>query len=124
MTTVPRLFLAMGALLAAPAAAQSPYVIGQAIQAGQVGERYDGYMGAAGAVPDPVRRQLAAINLRRRNLYIELGSRRNVAAEAVGLATACELFPQLGPGEAYMLEDGVWRRRRPGAAAPVPSHCR
>jgi uncharacterized protein len=107
----------------APAAAQSP-TIGQAIAAGQVGERYDGYMGFVGAASPEVRRQVSAINIRRRNLYIGLASRRNVTAQVVGLATACELFAQLPVGEAYMLEDGAWRRRAPGQAAPVPNYCR
>jgi uncharacterized protein YdbL (DUF1318 family) len=103
--------------------AQSP-AVGQAIAAGQVGERYDGYMGFAGAPSPEVRRQVSAINIRRRNLYIDLASRRNVTAQLVGMATACELFAQLPVGEAYMLEDGAWRRRAPGQAAPVPNYCR
>ena len=59
--------------------------------------------------PSPeVRRQVAAVNLRRRNLYIELGGRRNVNAAVVGIATGCQLMRQLSPGEAYQLSDGVW----------------
>ena len=111
------------ALLATPAAAQSP-ALSQAIQTGQVGERYDGYMGAVGNVSPEVRRQVNAINLRRRNLYIELSSRRNVTAELVGMATACQLFPSIAVGEAYMLDDRVWRRRAATRAVPLPDYCR
>lgn len=117
------IWLATLALSAAPAVAQSPSVA-MAIQAGQVGERYDGYMGYVGTASPELRRQVSAINIRRRNLYIELASRRNVTAQVVGLATACELFAQLPVGEAYLLEDGAWRRRATGQPAPVPNYCR
>ena len=117
------LWIAAIALAAMPAAAQSP-TIARAIQAGQAGERYDGYMGYVGAAPADVRRQVNAINIHRRSLYIQLASRKNVTAEVVGFATACELFAQLPVGEAYLLEDNVWRRRAAGQAAPVPNYCR
>jgi uncharacterized protein YdbL (DUF1318 family) len=122
MTAVRALCLAGAVVVAMPAAAQSS--IGQAIQAGQVGERYDGYMAVVGAPTPQLQRQVAAINLRRRNLYIGLASRRNVNPQAVGLATACELFAKLAVGEAYMLEDRAWRRRAAGQPAPVPDYCR
>jgi uncharacterized protein YdbL (DUF1318 family) len=112
-----------GALAAVPVAAQSP-AVSQAIQAGQAGERYDGYMGTLGNVSPEVRRQVNAINIRRRNLYIELSSRRNVSPELVGMATACQLFPKISVGEAYMLDDRVWRRRGAGQPVPVPDYCR
>jgi uncharacterized protein YdbL (DUF1318 family) len=117
------IWLATLALSAAPVEAQSPG-IAIAIQAGQVGERYDGYMGYVGNPSPELRRQVSAINIRRRNLYIDLASRRNVTAQVVGLATACELFAQLPVGGTYMLEDGAWRRRASGQPAPVPNYCR
>jgi len=112
------------ALLAgAGTATAQPAALAVAIQAGQVGERYDGYMGFVVAPSPEVRRQVAAVNLRRRNLYIELAGRRNVNAAVVGIATACQLFRQLSPGEAYLLADGKWRRWAAGQAAPVPEQC-
>jgi hypothetical protein len=117
-------FLALAAgLLTVSAGAQSP-AIAQAIEAGQVGERYDGYMGVPGNVSAEVRRQVSAVNIRRRNLYLQLSSRRNVTAELAGMATACQLLSQLAPGEPYMLSDGVWRRHSTGAAVPLPDYCR
>ena len=107
---------------AAPAPAQ-PTTLGLAIQAGQVGERYDGYMGFVVPPSPELRRQVAAVNLRRRNLYIELAGRRNVNPAVVGIATGCQLFRQLSPGEAYMLSDGAWRRWIPGQPLPVPQQC-
>jgi uncharacterized protein YdbL (DUF1318 family) len=111
------------AIISSAAAAQSPLVAG-AIQAGQIGERYDGYMGFVVAPSDAARRQVLAINLRRRNLYIELASRRNVNADVVGLTTGCELLGQLPVGEAYLLKGGTWRRRAAGEPPPLPRYCR
>ncbi|HEX5237864.1 MAG TPA: YdbL family protein [Sphingomicrobium sp.] len=110
-------------LASAPAAAQ-PSLIGQAIEAGQAGERFDGYMGVAGPAPAALERQVRAINIRRRNLYIGLAARRNATPELVGMATGCQLLRALAPGEAYMLSDGVWRHRAPGQAVPLPDYCR
>jgi uncharacterized protein YdbL (DUF1318 family) len=110
-------------LVAPPAPAQSASPLALAISAGQVGERYDGYMGFAVAPSPVVRRQVAAVNLRRRNLYIELSGRRNVNAEVVGIATGCQLLRQLSPGEAYLLADGVWRHWSPGQPLLAPKQC-
>jgi uncharacterized protein YdbL (DUF1318 family) len=116
------LIAALAMLLASAVAAQSSQ-IAAAIAAGQVGERYDGYMGFATPPSPLVRRQVYAINIQRRNLYTELAVRRNVTASVVGLTTGCQLLRQLFPGEAYQLQDGVWRRWEPGQPPPVPAHC-
>lgn len=105
------------------AAAQNPATIIAARQAGVIGERFDGYMGFVATPPAAIRRQVAAVNLRRRNLYIGLAARRNVNPQVVGMTTACELIPRLRAGEYYMLSDGVWRRRIPAQAVPLPSYC-
>jgi uncharacterized protein YdbL (DUF1318 family) len=120
MTAI-RPLLVAAALIAEPVAAQS---VAQAIQAGQVGERYDGYMAVVGSAPEAVRRQVSAINIHRRKLYIDLSSRRNVSPELVGMATACQLFSELAPGAAYQLNDGVWRRLASGQKVPLPAYCR
>jgi uncharacterized protein YdbL (DUF1318 family) len=119
-----RWIIAAAALLTGSASTAQSSAVGAAIQAGQVGERYDGYMGFVTPPKEEVRRGVSAINIRRRNLYIDLGSRRGVTADIVGLTTGCELLAQLPIGEAYMLKDGVWRRRAPGQPTPVPSYCR
>ena len=117
-------FLVTAALaVAAPAAAQSS-LLAQAIQAGVVGERYDGYMGIAASAPPQVQRQVRAINIQRRNLYIQLSQRRNVSPDLVGMATGCQLLSNLPAGEAYMLADGVWRHRGAGQSIPLPDYCR
>jgi uncharacterized protein YdbL (DUF1318 family) len=108
---------------AAPVGAQSPG-IGEAIAAGQVGERYDGYMAVIGSASPQLTRRVNAVNLRRRNLYIQLSARRNVSPDLVGMAAGCQLLSQLAVGEAYMLTDHVWRRRAPAEAIRLPDYCR
>ena len=118
-----RLLVLLAIFAATPAAAQTP-AIDQAVQAGLIGERYDGYMGFVGNPSPELRRQVAAVNLRRRNLYIQLATRRNVTPELVGQATACQLLAQVPSGGAYMLADRSWRRRAGGQAVALPDYCR
>jgi uncharacterized protein YdbL (DUF1318 family) len=122
------LALAGAAVLAAslPAAitpAQTP-AVNAARQAGLVGERYDGYLGLGAGASATLRSQVGAINIRRRTLYINLASSRRVSAQEVGITAGCSLLARVAVGEVYMLQDGVWRRRAAGQAAPVPDYCR
>jgi uncharacterized protein YdbL (DUF1318 family) len=124
-----RLWLALGTVAAAIAAvsgvapAQSYPELAAARRAGQVGERFDGYMGYAATPPARVQRQVAAINIRRRSLYVDFARRHRVTPAEAGIATGCELLKSVAVGEAFMLQDGVWRRRMPGQAAPSPGYC-
>ncbi|HZU52087.1 MAG TPA: YdbL family protein [Sphingomicrobium sp.] len=121
-----RIGLGVAAALAATASAglaQSSQ-LSAAIASGQVGERYDGYMGFASPPPDALRREVIGINIRRRSLYTGLAEQRGVTTQLVGLTAACALFRELPSGEAYMLADNRWRRRTAGGTAPLPEHCR
>ena len=115
--------LAAALIAAAPASAQTP-AVNAARAAGTVGERYDGYIGVAAPVTGVVRSQVATINLRRRSLYSNLAAAKGVSPQDVGITAGCQLLARVGIGEAYMLNDGAWRRRAPGQAAPVPNYCR
>ena len=112
-----------GTAAAIPAGAQSYSALAAARQAGQVGERYDGYLGLATATSPSVQRQVSAINIRRRSLYVALARRRGVTPQVAGLATGCELLVRVQVGEMYLLHDGVWRRRHPGQVIAQPSYC-
>ena len=118
-----RLVLLAALAIAMPAVAQTPGV-DAARAAGVVGERYDGYIGIAGAATAAVRSQVATINIRRRSLYSNLAARRGASPQEVGITAGCQLLARVGIGEAYMLSDGAWRRRAPDQAAPVPDYCR
>jgi uncharacterized protein YdbL (DUF1318 family) len=116
----------MGAALAvaAPLAAQNTPAVTAGLASGTVGERFDGYLGYVTAVSPALRRQVDAINIRRRTLYSNLAARRGVSPQDVGVTAACELLGRVDVGQAYMLGDGAWRRRLAGQPAPVPDYCR
>jgi uncharacterized protein YdbL (DUF1318 family) len=115
--------LAAALVMAAPSVAQTP-AVNAARAAGAIGERYDGYIGVAAPVTGVVRSQVATINIRRRSLYSNLAAAKGVSPQDVGITAGCQLLARVGIGEAYMLNDGVWRRRAPGQAVPLPNYCR
>jgi hypothetical protein len=118
-----RLLLAVAvAGLAAPASAQDPATILAAKRAGQIGERYDGYIGYVVTPSAMLRRQVDAVNIRRRSLYSGLASRKGVSPEEVGITAACSLLRRIGPSEYYLLGQGGWQRYVPGRS-PIPSYC-
>jgi uncharacterized protein YdbL (DUF1318 family) len=109
--------------ISAVAIAQPAYFDARA--SGQVGERYDGYLGYAQAPPSAqARTQTETINIRRRALYSGLGQRRGVSPQEVGITAGCTLLGRVAVGESYMLSDGQWRRRNAGDPPPVPDYCR
>ena len=105
------------------APAQDPAAIAAARRAGLIGERYDGYVGLVTPNASPeLRRQVAALNIRRRSLYSNLAARKGVSPEEVGITAACSLLRRIGVGEYYLLGQGGWRRVSAGQS-PVPSYC-
>ena len=117
------LALAAAVLVPGPASAQSYPELVAARRAGQVGERFDGFLGFPSTPSATVQRQVAATNIRRRSLYAGLAQRRRVTPEVAGMATGCELLSMIAVGEIYMLQDGIWRRRAPGETIARPSYC-
>lgn len=119
-----RLWLLVAALaVSAPLPAQSSPMILAAKAAGQVGERFDGYLGYAAAPSGPLRAQVESVNIRRRSLYSGLAAQRGASRVEVGITAGCGLLATVGAGEAYMLGDNVWRRREPGEPLPIPEYC-
>ena len=124
MTFSMRAWVAAACVLAAvPALAQESVVIAQGKQAGVVGERYDGFLGYLEGANEQARRQVGAINIKRRVLYTDLAVRRKATVQEVGITAGCELLATVKVGETYMLGDGKWRRRGAADPAPVPSYC-
>ena len=119
-----RLLLLAALGLAAPASApaQDPATIIAAKRAGQIGERYDGYLGYVISPSAGLRRQVDAVNIRRRSLYHDLAARKGVSPEEVGITTACSLLRRIGVGEYYLQGQSGWQRYAPGRS-PVPSYC-
>jgi uncharacterized protein YdbL (DUF1318 family) len=112
-------FVAVG--LSVAAAAQTP-AVDAARRGGLVGERFDGYLGYVVAPPGNLRAQVDAINIRRRALYSNLAASRGVTPQDVGVTAGCQLLARIASGDAYMHNDGRWRRR--GAGSAEPDYCR
>ncbi len=110
-------------MLAVPASAQIASAITEARSAGQVGERFDGYLGFAVPPSPALRQQVNAINIKRRALYSGLARQRGVAPDDVGITAGCSLLARVAVGEAYQLGDGKWYRRGAGQSAPQPDYC-
>jgi len=115
--------LVLALIAATPAAAQTP-AVDAARAVASVGERYDGYLGVAGAASAAVRSQVATINIQRRSLYTKLAASKGVSPQDVGITAGCQLLARVAVGEAYVWADGAWRRRTSGQSAPVPDYCR
>ena len=118
-------FIAVGiAAMAAPASvpAQDPATIVAAKRSGQIGERYDGYLGYVGVPSATLRRQVDAINIRRRSLYSGLATRKGVSPQEVGITAACSLLRRINVGEYYLSAQGGWQRYVVGRS-PVPAYC-
>ena len=78
-------------LVAGPGAAQTA-AMDAARAAGQIGERFDGYIGVASPVPGVVRSQVAAVNIQRRTLYSNLAASRGATPHDVGITAGCQLL--------------------------------
>jgi len=106
----------------ASAPAQDPATIIAAKRAGQIGERYDGYIGYVTAPSSALRRQVDAVNIRRRSLYSGLAARKGVTPQEVGITAACSLLRRISVGEYYLSSQGSWQRYTPGRS-PLPPYC-
>lgn len=116
------LFAALALAMPASAPAQDPATILAAKRAGQIGERYDGYLGYV-ITPSPgLRRQVDAVNIRRRSLYSNLAASKGVSPQEVGITAACSLLRRISVGEYYLHGQGGWQRYVAGRS-PVPAYC-
>ena len=113
----------MAMVLAEAAWAQNSPAIRAAKAAGQVGERFDGYLGSASSLPAGTRREVEAVNIRRRAHYSRLAAAKGVSPQEVGITAGCVTLRSVQPGEVYLLADNAWRRRSPGQPEPVPNYC-
>lgn len=111
------------AAVSAAGAGLAQDTVAAARSSGTVGERFDGYLGIIGSPSDGVRRQVAAINIKRRSIYSGFAARKGVSPEDVGLTAACTTLSRVAVGEYYFTQGSGWQRREMGQAAPVPAYC-
>ena len=103
--------------LAAPALAQRDPAYEAARQAGQVGEKPDGYLGIVGAGSADLKKLVDDINIKRRSLYAEKAQTANATLEEYALTAGCLAISRTVPGEKYMTPDGKWQTRT--SAPPI-----
>jgi uncharacterized protein YdbL (DUF1318 family) len=120
------LTVALLAGLAHPAVGHAQASAQDAVEAakerGEVGERFDGYLGSR-SKDAAINAAVAEVNARRRTLYASYASQRGNATEWAGRFLACQNVRRITPGHWYQDESNVWRRRGPDEAAPVPPGC-
>ena len=125
MTRSTLIALAILSASASPVVAQTDPIIqiSTAIAQGSVGEQSDGYLGIVTAVPDNVRAEVNAINIKRRAAYTDLAAKRGVTVADVAAATGCQtLASRVKPGQAYRIGTDAWRTRGADPIA-LPDYC-
>ncbi len=107
---------ALAVLGANPAFAQRDPAYAAAREAGQVGERADGYLGYVVAASPALRAVVEDINIKRKAVYAQKAQANNATLEEYAFTSGCVLIGQTKPGEKYQAPDGSWQTRT--AAAP------
>jgi hypothetical protein len=108
----------VGLAVASPALAQRDPAYEAARQAGQVGEKMDGYLSVVGSQPAAIRDLVADLNIKRRANYAQRAqsARPPATLEEYAFTQGCILIARTTPGEKYQAPDGSWQTR--GAGAP------
>lgn len=100
--------------LPAPAMAQRDPAYEAARQAGQVGEKMDGYLGVIGSQPAAIQNMVADLNRQRRENYTQRAQAQSVTLQEYALTQGCVLISRTAPGEKYQAPDGSWQTRGSG----------
>jgi uncharacterized protein len=100
------------AALVPPVAAQAQSrVLDAPRAAGLVGERFDGFAVARGAVPPDVAALVESVNAERRAIYTQRASTQGVPVQEVGKVYALEILKSAPAGTWFLGENGQWTRR-------------
>ena len=120
ITRTPKFALAALALasvcLSSSAMAQRDPAYAAAREAGQVGEKIDGYLGYVGPASPALRAVVEDINIKRKAVYAQKAQANNATVEEYALTSGCVLIDHTVPGEKYQAPGGSWQTRT--AAAP------
>ncbi len=103
--------------VATPVLAQRDPAYAAAREAGQVGERVNGYLGIVGAATPDLQRVVDDINNQRRAVYTQRAQAEGATLEQYALTAGCLAISRTVAGEKYQAPDGTWQTRT--AAAPV-----
>lgn len=103
--------------IATPVLAQRDPAYAAAREAGQVGERVNGYLGIVGEATPDLQRVVDDINNQRRAVYTQRAQAEGATLEQYALTAGCLAISRTVAGEKYQAPDGTWQTRT--AAAPV-----
>ena len=109
-----RAVIALGLMmfgLSIGADAQTARLLDAPRAAGTVGERYDGYAVARGAVPPDLAALVQQVNAERRAVYQQRAKSDGVPVEAIGKIYAGEILKSAPPGTWFLGENGQWTRK-------------
>jgi uncharacterized protein YdbL (DUF1318 family) len=98
-------------VLGGAAGAQSARLLDAPRAAGIVGERYDGYAVAHGAVPPDVAALIDRVNAERRAIYAQHAQSEKVPIEAIGKIYAGQIVTSAPAGTWFLAEDGRWKQK-------------
>ncbi len=104
------------ALLTAPAMAQRDPAYDAARKSGAVGEKMDGYLGVVGAGSTDIKRLVADLNIKRREVYTQKAQAASATLEEYAFTAGCLNIARTVPGEKYQAPTGEWKTRT--SAAP------
>ncbi len=81
-------------------------------RAGQVGERFDGYLGAVAGNPSPeTKRLIADVNAGRRKRYEAIAAENGVPVEEIGKLSGAKLIERAASGDHVLRPGQDWRRK-------------
>ena len=104
-------------MLSTTAMAQRDPAYQAARDAGQIGEKPDGYLGFVTAPTPALRAMVEDINIKRKAAYTERAVATGATIEEYAFTNGCNLIANTKLGEKYQGPDGTWRTRT--AAAPT-----
>jgi uncharacterized protein len=114
-TGIRQAFLTLAALLilafASDLRAQSTRLLDAPRAAGTVGERYDGYAIARGAVSADLAKLVDQVNGERRAIYAAEAKSKNVPIEEIGKVYAGQILKSAPAGTWFLGENGQWTRK-------------
>lgn len=105
------LIVGSAGFIATPVANAGDPQIEAAIEAGNVGERIDGYLGVVGSADPAIVRKVNEINNKRRAVYERLAGEKGVTAAQVARIAGEKQIERARAGSFIMKDDGSWRRK-------------
>jgi uncharacterized protein YdbL (DUF1318 family) len=93
-------------------AAESKSLLDTAKKAGQVGEKFDGYIGLVDqSAPENIKKMVKDTNERREARYGSIAIKRGTTVESVAKQAAAKILKRVKPGEMIQTADGKWTKK-------------